>query len=38
VQQWELLEVSPWRARTAAIASLSLWGGIVVAGRMIAYF
>lgn len=38
VQEWELLEVSPWRARTAAIASLSLWGGIVVAGRMIAYF
>ncbi len=38
VQEWELLEVSPWRARTAAVASLSLWGGIVVAGRMIAYF
>ena len=38
VQEWELLEVSPWRARTAAIASLSLWCGIVVAGRMIAYF
>ncbi len=38
VHEWELLEVSPWRARAAAIASLSLWGGIVVAGRMIAYF
>lgn len=38
VQEWELLEVSPWRARTAAIASLTLWGGIVVQGRMIAYF
>jgi hypothetical protein len=38
VHEWELLEVSPWRARTAAIASLSLWGGIIVAGRMIAYF
>ncbi len=38
VHEWELLEVSPWRARAAAVASLSLWGGIVVAGRMIAYF
>ncbi len=38
VQEWERLEVSPWRARTAAIASLTLWSGIVVAGRMIAYF
>jgi hypothetical protein len=38
VNEWEQLEVSPWRARTAAIASLSLWSGIIVAGRMIAYF
>jgi hypothetical protein len=38
VNEWEQLEVSPWRARTAAIASLSLWSGVIVAGRMIAYF
>lgn len=38
VNEWEQLEVSPWRARTAAIISLLLWSGIVVAGRMIAYF
>jgi hypothetical protein len=38
VHEWELFEVSPWRARAAALASLSLWGGVIVAGRMIAYF
>jgi hypothetical protein len=38
VDQWESLPVSPWRARTAAIASLSLWTGIILAGRAIAYF
>jgi len=38
VHEWELLECSPWRARAAALASLSLWGGIIVAGRAIAYF
>jgi len=38
VHEWELLDVSPWRARAAAIVSLTLWSGIIVAGRMIAYF
>jgi hypothetical protein len=38
VQEWELLEVSPWRARGAALISLLLWSGIIVSGRMIAYF
>lgn len=38
VEEWETLHVSPWRARSAAIASLTLWGGIIVAGRAIAYF
>jgi hypothetical protein len=38
VQQWEALELSPWRARSAAIASLTLWSGIIIAGRAIAYF
>lgn len=38
VHEWESQELSPWRARAAAAASLSLWGGIIVAGRAIAYF
>lgn len=38
VHEWELLAVSPWRARVAAIASLTLWTGILAAGRAIAYF
>lgn len=38
VHEWELLERSPWRARGAALASLTLWTGIIVAGRAIAYF
>ena len=37
-EEWELAEVAPWRARIAAIASLALWSGIIVAGRFIAYF
>jgi hypothetical protein len=38
VHQWETLPVSLWRARVAAIASLTLWVGIIIAGRAIAYF
>jgi hypothetical protein len=38
VAEWELQHRSPWRARAAAIASLTLWSGIIVAGRAIAYF
>jgi len=38
VTEWELDHRSPWRARLAACASLLLWGGIIVAGRAIAYF
>jgi hypothetical protein len=37
VQQWDTAARPPRRARQAAIASLVLWAGIVVAGRMIAY-
>lgn len=37
-QEWELAAVAPWRARVAAIVSLTLWSGIIVAGRAIAYF
>jgi hypothetical protein len=38
VSEWETLRLSPWRARAAAIASLMLWSGVIVAGRAIAYF
>jgi hypothetical protein len=38
VHEWELLELSPLRARAAAIASIMLWAGIIIAGRAIAYF
>jgi hypothetical protein len=37
-REWELLTLPPWRARAAAIASLTLWSGVIVAGRAIAYF
>ena len=38
VHQWELQHRSPWRARVAAAASLTLWSGVIIAGRAIAYF
>jgi len=38
VHEWEVLAISPWRARASAIASLTLWTGILAAGRAIAYF
>jgi hypothetical protein len=34
---WDMGGVTPRGARVAAIASLVLWAGIIVAGRMIAY-
>jgi hypothetical protein len=37
VRDWDLAPVAPMPARVAAIVSLILWAGIVVAGRMIAY-
>ena len=37
VAAWDLHPVPPRNARVAAILSLALWAGIVVAGRMIAY-
>jgi hypothetical protein len=36
--EWETEHRAPWRARAAAIVSLSLWSGIIIAGRAIAYF
>jgi len=38
VHEWEVQASSPWRARAAAAVSLTLWSGIIVAGRAIAYF
>jgi hypothetical protein len=37
VADWDLAPVTPVSARVAAVVSLLLWAGIVVAGRMIAY-
>ena len=37
VADWDLADVAPAPARIAAIVSLILWAGIVIAGRMIAY-
>jgi hypothetical protein len=37
-EMWEAQVCSPWRARCAALASLALWSGVIVAGRAIAYF
>jgi hypothetical protein len=38
VEQWNEAVVTPARARLAGALSLSLWAGIIVAGRAIAYF
>lgn len=35
--EWDLAPVPPHGARVAAIVSLTLWAGIIVSGRMIAY-
>lgn len=35
---WDHAPVAPRPARATAILSLALWGGIIVAGRAIAYF
>jgi hypothetical protein len=38
VFSWNERVITPWRARLAAVFSLTLWSGIVCAGRAIAYF
>jgi hypothetical protein len=38
VSTWNTRAVTPLRARLAGIFSLTLWGGIICAGRAIAYF
>jgi hypothetical protein len=37
IAQWDLAPITPRGARIAGAASLLLWAGIIVAGRMIAY-
>ena len=37
VAEWEHNPVTPFAARLAGVASLALWAGIIVTGRMIAY-
>lgn len=37
VGDWDVAKTIPLRARAAAVCSLVLWAGIIVAGRMIAY-
>jgi hypothetical protein len=37
VNTWDKANVTPWRARTAAVCSLALWAGIIICGRLIAY-
>ncbi len=38
VERWDLAPVTPIQARITAFLSLTLWGGIIIAGRAIAYF
>jgi hypothetical protein len=38
VSLWDEASVAPGRARLTAYLSLTLWSGIIVAGRAIAYF
>ena len=38
VAEWDQAPVVPRRARVMALLSLSLWSGIIVAGRAIAYY
>lgn len=37
VNSWDVAGATPPRARAAAVCSLALWAGIIVAGRLIAY-
>ncbi len=38
VAEWDQATVAPARARATAVLSLSLWAGVIVAGRAMAYF
>lgn len=36
--EWDKLAIPPVQARIAGLVSLTLWVGIIAAGRMMAYF
>jgi hypothetical protein len=38
VSRWDVAARSPLAARFAAIASLTLWSGVIACGRLLAYF
>jgi hypothetical protein len=38
VAEWDETPVLPWRARMVGILSMTLWFGIIIAGRWTAYF
>jgi hypothetical protein len=38
VAAWDSAASTPSRSKAAAVLSLTLWGGIIVSGRAIAYF
>jgi hypothetical protein len=38
VAEWDDARVPPWTAKFVGLASLSLWFGIIIAGRWTAYF
>lgn len=38
VAEWDQAPILPWRARMVGILSLTLWFGIIIAGRWTAYF
>ena len=38
VAEWDEAPAVPWRARMVGILSLTLWFGIIIAGRWTAYF
>ena len=37
VATWDLHVAPPWAARISAIVSLACWGGVLTAGRLLAY-
>jgi len=38
ISEWNEKKSTPWRAKFAGLCSLTLWSGVVVVGRAIAYY
>ena len=38
VSAWNVAADAPRAAKTAAVASLTLWSGVIACGRLLAYF